>query len=291
MKSNILLISFVIDYIEEHLNEKIDLNILSIKTGYSKYHLHRMFSQIAGISLHSYINKRQLTEAAFKLVKSDFSIIQISLDCGYQTQQSFSQVFKKYYKMSPLKFRRKKYYYPLQTKLELNGNLVSINEYKIDSIEIIKKEAIKLVGYKSSMLKGFFVIPRLWNKLHKIKNKIPNRSDDEYIVGINDYSKMKECTTNNKAFDYYAAVEVDGKVDCNLLGMDSFLIPETRYVCFVYYGNSRESMEPVISYIYKTWFLKSNLQLNDEIRLDYIRYGESQNSDGNNRIELFIPII
>ncbi len=41
----------------------LDLNVISKEIGYSKYHLHRMFTSVVGFSVHNYIQRRRLTEA------------------------------------------------------------------------------------------------------------------------------------------------------------------------------------------------------------------------------------
>lgn len=64
-------IAAVISYIEAHLNEKLDLDTVANAVCYSKYHLHRMFTDTVGITLHDYIQRRQLTEAAKLLVFSE----------------------------------------------------------------------------------------------------------------------------------------------------------------------------------------------------------------------------
>lgn len=51
----------VIDYIENHLNEKMNLSVIADAVGYSKYHLHRMLVQTTGLSIHDYVQRRQLT--------------------------------------------------------------------------------------------------------------------------------------------------------------------------------------------------------------------------------------
>ncbi len=48
-------IAAVISYIEAHLNEKLDLDTVANAVCYSKYHLHRMFTDTVGITLHDYI--------------------------------------------------------------------------------------------------------------------------------------------------------------------------------------------------------------------------------------------
>lgn len=49
---------------------------------YSKYHLHRMFGEITGITLHEYVIRRQLTEDAKFLVFSERPVLDIAICCG-----------------------------------------------------------------------------------------------------------------------------------------------------------------------------------------------------------------
>ena len=66
--NNIEKVQAAIDYIEDHLTEKLDLDVIASAVHYSKYHLHRVFSKTVGLTLHEYRNRRQLTEAAKLLV-------------------------------------------------------------------------------------------------------------------------------------------------------------------------------------------------------------------------------
>ena len=115
-------ISAVISYIEAHLNEKLDLDTVASAVCYSKYHLHRMFTDTVGITLHDYIQRRQLTEAAKLLVFSEKPIIEIALSAGYESQQSFTSIFKSMYKQTPLEYRQNEVFYPLQLEFTLNTN-------------------------------------------------------------------------------------------------------------------------------------------------------------------------
>ena len=65
---NIRKIIPVIDYLEAHLTEKPDLERVANAAHYSKYHLHRMFADTVGLTIHEYLQRRQLTEAAKLLV-------------------------------------------------------------------------------------------------------------------------------------------------------------------------------------------------------------------------------
>ncbi len=104
----------VIAYVEAHVMGKPDLGSVSAAVHYSKYYLHRMFTKTVGMTLHDYIRRRRLTEAARLLVFSRKPILEIALAAGYESQQAFTGIFKSMYKQSPLKYRENGKFYPLQ---------------------------------------------------------------------------------------------------------------------------------------------------------------------------------
>lgn len=53
MLKNIKTITAAIDYIEGHLYENPDLETIANAVHYSKYHLHRMFTNTAGLTIVS----------------------------------------------------------------------------------------------------------------------------------------------------------------------------------------------------------------------------------------------
>ena len=126
MGNHIMDIETVIDYIESHLDEKLDLEKVSEAVHYSKYHLHRMFTNTVGMTIHDYVQRRQLTEAAKLLVFSSKPIIEVAFLCGYESQQAFSAAFKTMYKVPPAQYRDKGTFYPLQLRFVLHQNIPSI---------------------------------------------------------------------------------------------------------------------------------------------------------------------
>lgn len=146
MNSNLENIVTVIHYIEEHLTEKLNLDAIAGAAGYSKYHLHRMFADTVGLSIHEYVKRRQLTEAAKLLVFSDRTILEISLLAGYESQQAFTDAFRQMYKKSPNEYRIKEEFYPLQFRFDLEKYLnqnVSYEDME-DKICFAKDEDIPL---------------------------------------------------------------------------------------------------------------------------------------------------
>ena len=122
MDNNLQSITRIVDYIEAHLEEKLDLESIANEAGYSKYHLHRMFTSIVGFTIHSYVQRRRLTEAARLLIFTNQSIMEIALFAGYETQRSFTVAFKALFKCSPQALRKKRNFHPLQLKFAVDGN-------------------------------------------------------------------------------------------------------------------------------------------------------------------------
>lgn len=114
------LVSEAIRYIENHLSQKLELDTIAEALHYSKYHLHRSFTKTIGLTIHDYVRRRRITEAARLLAFSQKPILEIALTSGYESQQAFSDVFKAMYKAAPAAFRKSGGFYPLQLEIRLN---------------------------------------------------------------------------------------------------------------------------------------------------------------------------
>lgn len=125
-------IEAVIDYIEDHLDGKLNLDMLAEAVHYSKYHLHRRFTETLGMTIHDYVQRRQLTEGAKLLAFSEKTILEIALTCGYESQQAFSTAFKSMYKLPPAEYREKRIFYPLQLRFSMHRGVAAPSFTKDD---------------------------------------------------------------------------------------------------------------------------------------------------------------
>lgn len=183
MNKQIENISNTIDYIENHLTEKLSLEIIALALNYSKYHLHRLFKKTVGMTIHDYILRRKLSEAAKYLVFSHRSILEIALLSGYESQQAFSFSFKQMYKKSPNQYREDQIYYPLQLKYTLHPLLESDNtktdwENKINYATL--NDITKWMDLVTLIIDGF-----------------PNLQEKEYLL------ILREAINNKQAFILY----------------------------------------------------------------------------------------
>ena len=58
MMSSMDEVIMAINFIEANLTKKMDLDMISGAVHYSKYHLHRVFSDTVGLTIHDYIQRR-----------------------------------------------------------------------------------------------------------------------------------------------------------------------------------------------------------------------------------------
>ncbi|ERK10132.1 Right origin-binding protein [Serratia fonticola AU-AP2C] len=94
-------------WIEKNLiNEKLHINDISKKSGYTKWHLQRIFKKQTGLTLAKYVKQRRMTKSAMALSFTNMPISEISFTYGFDSQQNFTRVFKKYFGVTPLVYRR-----------------------------------------------------------------------------------------------------------------------------------------------------------------------------------------
>lgn len=94
-----------LNFIEQHLTDKIQLHHLAEHAGYSKFHFQRTFRKIIGKSVAEYIRKRRLTQSARVLIYTDQRIIDIAIIYGFNSQESYTRAFKKIYEVTPGVYR------------------------------------------------------------------------------------------------------------------------------------------------------------------------------------------
>jgi AraC family transcriptional regulator len=97
-----------IEYIEDNLDNKIELKELADKAFLSKYHFHRVFHSVVGEPVAEYIRKRRLKEAASELITTDNKIVDIALKYQFSSQEAFTKAFKRIYGVPPREFRTSK---------------------------------------------------------------------------------------------------------------------------------------------------------------------------------------
>lgn len=93
-------------WIENNLQEKISAKDISKVSGFSRYHFHRIFLSFTGMSFTNYIRMRRITKSANLLINTNLKIIDIAFYYHFESQESFTRTFRKYYGLPPGRYRK-----------------------------------------------------------------------------------------------------------------------------------------------------------------------------------------
>lgn len=93
-------------WLDSNLDKPLSLDNVATKAGYSKWHLQRMFKEVTGQAIGSYIRSRRLSRAAVALRLTSRPILDIALQYRFDSQQTFTRAFKKQFDRTPALYRR-----------------------------------------------------------------------------------------------------------------------------------------------------------------------------------------
>lgn len=100
------IIQDLIDWIDNHLDSRLDIDTVARRAGYSKWHLQRIFKEHTGHPLGEYIRAKKLQKSIERLAHSNEPILNVAIALGFDSQQSFNRSFKRQYGQAPGVWRR-----------------------------------------------------------------------------------------------------------------------------------------------------------------------------------------
>ncbi|MCG8568621.1 MAG: AraC family transcriptional regulator [Spirochaetes bacterium] len=96
------------NYIKNHFEKDIQLLELADLLGWNPSYLSRVFKEKNGVNIFYYISQLRIREACRLLKTTNFSIIEISEQVGFNNLTSFNRTFKKITNRSPRDYRGNK---------------------------------------------------------------------------------------------------------------------------------------------------------------------------------------
>jgi len=96
----------VLEHIDQHLDQPLELADLARVAHFSPYHFHRLFSAWVGEPLGVYLRRRRLACGAYLMAsRPEASILEIALEVGFGSGEAFSRAFKQHFSVSPSTWR------------------------------------------------------------------------------------------------------------------------------------------------------------------------------------------
>ena len=245
----------VANYIGKNLDEELTLDELCMVACFSKYHFHRIFTAYTGVSLKVYIKWLRLKRAAHQLiVQKEDTIINIALDAGFESHESFSRAFKQICGQSPSEFRKK----PIWHTWEKLPHSLQIKGKKIMTITIKELPARKLavMEHRGYPLKLSDTLDQLitWAKLQPIDLK--PKAGQAFGFGYHD---PREVPAEEFKFDLALSVPNNFKLNDQVIERS---LPAGRYAVTTHKG-PRENIGDTIYGLYRDWLPESGEELGD----------------------------
>lgn len=264
-----------IEFIEDHLDEEIDIASLAKIASLSPFYYQRLFSRLVKKPVGEYIKLRRMAKATEIMLQKDKRILDIALDLGFSSHEHFSRTFKDTFGLTPDEYRKNPQTLNRMTKPELslhytlidegvplitNGIVLEVNRKKITKpvyfIGVKKDMPIQFIdglGTES----GVDPLEILWRNFHEQKQTALELPEDNEEIGVA-YPCVKE-----GYFSYFAGAKF-GPVEVPY-GFMNWELPLGEYIVCSFEAENFEALVmdalyKALQYISNTWLPNHKLQ-------------------------------
>ncbi|MDR1301381.1 MAG: AraC family transcriptional regulator [Treponema sp.] len=284
----------MVRYIDAHIKEKLNVEKLAARAGFSPYHFCRVFQWEVGYSLMEYVRTRRLFYAASELA-SGKRIVDIALDYGFETHSGFSKAFRRYFDCSPEKYRAHASFdipkLPVlkKTKHYVHGGIVM-------EPKMLKKEALTLAGFalktRTKNGENKREIPKFW-QAYSADGRMEKLHHEAFLKSHTEYGVCFFENPENGEFVYVIGVEVkEGSAIPE--GYHICTVPEALYAVFTTPPADESHFIPSIqgtwNYIHSEWFPNSGYEF-DRNGVDFELYDERCMPETGKSIAIYIPVV
>jgi AraC family transcriptional regulator len=123
---------------------EFELAALARTEGTTEYHLRRMFSSLAGMTLSEYVRRRRMTVAAAEVIRGQDDLLTIAVRYGYGSAEAFGRAFRSVHGAGPGDVRRDGG--PLRSQPQLRFRLTVEGNTPMDT-RIAERPAFRLIGH------------------------------------------------------------------------------------------------------------------------------------------------
>jgi AraC family transcriptional regulator len=174
-------------YIEDNLKEKLTLYDIAKITGYSPWHISKIFKKHIGKSLFDYIRAFRLSSAALMLRDKNTNVLDVALDFVFDTHEGFTRAFSKQFGINPKKYSKNtppiKLFIPFPAReypRPLNKGDNDMSEKKESNtvfVQVIEKPERKMILKRGIKAKDYYeyceeVGCEIWGLLSSIKDAL-----------------------------------------------------------------------------------------------------------------------
>lgn len=276
-----------IDLIEENIRDNIELDKIAKTAAMSLPHLYRLFYSLTGHPIKEYLRKRRISIASEHLKNSNKPFIEIALECGFESQASFSKSFKKIVGVTPKIYKESDLVYCFE-----RINLIEKVNYlegrdlfeRYPDVKVIQLKEMAALSYihKSENsggleMEAFKVVQKL------IRNA---KLTDKRIRYFGRNLEIEGSEKNTNRYAYEVLVPVEKGLNHPIEGMELKTISGGMYAVGSTSSDSDQKIFSLWNRMYSEWLPKSLFKEGSHNYLEeYITYNSKLV-----RMKLYLPI-
>ncbi|WP_423914351.1 AraC family transcriptional regulator [Capnocytophaga gingivalis] len=271
-------INKVVAYINDHLDESLDLKTLAEVAALSEFHFHRVFKALKGESIGAHISRLRIEAAARLLRYSALSTEDIAFNIGYEAPAALSKAFKNQYGITPTKYRTNKDIYIMKKEI-INPDL-ALKAPKIMELEPKNLIYVALTGEYGTLDYGK-AYEQLWAVVKS--QKLFTKGIESICVSYDD-PKITEASLQRSevSLAIHKPAHPEGEVSCKTLAGG-------KYAVFFYQGSY--SHLAAVDDMAMRWVVESEYELRDEPLFEKYLNDSRRTPEEKLKTEVYIPII
>jgi len=271
-------INKVVAYINDHLDESLDLKTLAEVAALSEFHFHRVFKALKGESIGAHISRLRIEAAARLLRYSALSIEDIAFNIGYEAPAALSKAFKNQYGITPTQYRTNKDIYIMKKEI-INPDL-ALKAPKIMELEPKNLIYVALTGEYGTLDYGK-AYEQLWAVVKS--QKLFTKGIESICVSYDD-PKITEASLQRSevSLSIHKHADPEGEVSCKTLAGG-------KYAVFFYQGSYTH-----LSAVYDAamrWVIDSEYEVREEPTFEKYLNDSRRTPEEKLKTEVYIPII
>ncbi len=277
-----------IDFVEAHLFDELPLGAVAEHAACSPWHFHRLFVALTGETPAKYVWKRRLSEICLRLVETRQPLVDVALECGFESQASFTRAFTRHVGVSPGRFRRTQpHSLPAYLHPPLDLEALARRQRRMELMEprIVREPAFHVIGMAGRFTPRSARIPELWGRFAPRIHEVPHRRG-LHTLGVclgTDPEMIDEV-----GFTYLAGVEVERRAGVPE-GMIAVTVPASTYAVLTHSGHISR-LPDTVQHVWGRWLPASRYR--HVPTPDFERYdpGRWDPGTGEGEVDLYVPI-
>ncbi|GAP13098.1 AraC-type DNA-binding domain-containing protein [Longilinea arvoryzae] len=275
-----------LDFIDRHLLDNPSLETIAAQSSYSLSHFYALFQASTGFTIRDYMRRRRLALAARELVTTRRRVLDIAVELGFESHETFTRAFRAVYGLAPNVYRRQRrdllHYQNLDA---FSAQMIERTPRPLEPVHV----AVQVLERGPIHLMGMQVVTSVAENIdqHLIEHFIqdvfiPRSGEIHGRVAANVLYGMEVGDPYTDRLEHFTAFEVQEPARPPD-GMRLRILPRQAYAVFSperFLGPYDYSL--LVRYAFGEWFPMSGRQFSGTFTMD-VYYP--------NRLEVYVPLV